>query len=157
IHRYYRNRWQDQPRHVAEVWLEKDTTAVLLRDTIRKWDCTLRISAGAYGRAFLFEAAQQLSDVQKPITILYVGDFEHKGLDIERAARKGNDKVGDRRREGLEDILVKKYGWTPKRFAKQVKWVRVAATHSDLANMDDKYKVTVKQSGIDYATGKPTV
>lgn len=151
---YYRNRWQDQPKHITEVWLEKDTTAVLIRDTVSKWDCTLRISSGAYGRAFLFKAAKELAAVTKPIVILYIGDFDPKGLDIERAARKGNDKEGDRRREGLFDILIAKFGWTEKRIRKQIKWVRVAATENDLRTMDDKFKITVKQAAVDEVTGE---
>jgi len=154
--RYYRrNRWQDQPKHVCEVWLEKDTTAVLIRGTAVMWDCTLRIASGAYGRAFLFKAAKELHWVEKPITILYIGDWDPKGLDIERAARKGNDREGDRRREGLFDILMRKYGWGEARIEKQITWVRVAATEQDLGTMDDKYKITVKQAGVDEQTGKP--
>ena len=155
---YRRNRWQDQPKHVTEIWLEKDTTAVLVRPVVRKWDCTLRISAGAYGRAFLVKAANALAEVEKPITILCVGDFDPKGLDIERAAKEANNqnKVGDDRREGLFDILKTKHDWTAQRIQRQITWERVAATHADLVRMEDKYKITAKQSGVDEVTGETT-
>jgi hypothetical protein len=153
VERYERNRWQDQPKHITEVWLEKDTLAVQVRPAVRKWDCTLRISTGCYGRAYLYKAARELHDVEKPIVILYCGDHDCGGLDIERAARKGNDKKGADRREGLEDILIKKFGWTPERFAKQVKWVRVAVTEDDLNNpLFAPFLLTVKQTRIDPKT-----
>lgn len=143
---YYRNRWQDQPKHTTEVWLEKDTTAVLLRDVVSKWDCTFRIAHGGYGRAFLYRAAKELSEVAKPITILYFGDFDPKGLDIERAARKGNDKLGDRRREGLFDILVSKFGWTEERITNQIYWQRIGATENDFRNPKmDRFKIPTKK------------
>lgn len=156
IRDYYRNRWQDQPKHVCEIWLEKDTTAVLVRDAVQKWDCTLRISAGAYGRAFLVQAAKELYAVEKPITILYIGDFDPKGLDIERAAREADNrnKVGDDKREGLFDILKRKHAWTEKDIQQQITWKRVAATDADLLRMDDKFKITAKQAGVDEATGQ---
>jgi hypothetical protein len=155
IRRYSRNRWQDQPKHPTEIWLEKDTTAVLIRPTVARWGCTLRISSGAFGRAFLVNAAQALAYVEEPITIFYIGDFDPKGLDIERAAMQGNNqnKVGDDKREGLFDILKKKHGWTAKRIQKQITWRRIAATHADLVGMDDKFKITAKQAGVDEVTG----
>src|SRR5262245_15522820 len=79
---YYRNRWQDQPRQVCEIWLEKNTSAVFVREVARQWDCTIRISAGSFSRPFLVQAAAELAEVTKPITILYLGDFDPKGLNI---------------------------------------------------------------------------
>ena len=153
---YYRNRWQDQPKHVCEVWLEKDTAAVLVRDVVNKWDCTLRISMGGFGRAFLVKAANELGNIEKPITILYVGDFDPKGVNIEIAAREGNDELNNRRREGLKQILIAKHGWTPARWKKQVTWKRVAATETDFLRMDDRFKLPIKDARIDEATGAAT-
>jgi hypothetical protein len=152
---YHRNRWQDQPKHPTEIWLEKNTIADSVRDVKRKWDCTLRIGSGAYSRAFLYRAAADLSHVRKPILILWCGDCDAAGFDIERAAREGNGKKYDRRREGLADILIKHFGWTPQRFAKQVKWLRVAATEEDLKNPDlKKYTISVKQCVRDPETNR---
>jgi len=146
---YHRNHWRKQPKHVTEVWLEKNTIAELVRPAIRKWDCTLRIASGGYGRAFLYQAANELHAATKPITILYCGDFDPAGLDIERAARKGNDKEGGRRREGLEDILIKRFAWTAERFADQVFWKRIGATENDLNNPEfAPYLLSVKQAVV---------
>jgi hypothetical protein len=150
---YTRNRWQDQPKHPTEIWLEKDTLAVQVRPAARKWDCTLRISTGAYGRAFLYRAARELHAVTKLIVILYCGDFDCGGLDIERAAREGNGKKGSHAREGLKEILIRKFGWTEKRFAKQVRWIRVAVTEKDLKDPRfAPFLLTVKQTRVDPKT-----
>ena len=154
-HFYHRDHWQDQPKHPTEIWLEKNTIADSVRAIARKWDSTLRIASGAWGRAFLYRAAKELSDVTKPITILWCGDCDPAGWDIERAARKGNNKEGDRRREGLGDILIKKFDWTAKRFANQVKWLRVAATAEDLKNPNlQKYTIPVKSCVRDPQTNR---
>lgn len=155
IHRYYRNRWQDQPKHRIEIWCEKDTVAVLIREIAGKRDAVLRISMGGFGRAFLVQAANQLAEVTKPITILYLGDWDPKGENIEIAAREGNQKENNRRREGLKDILIAKHGWTPERWEEQVIWKRVAATENDFLTMDDKFKLPIKEARID-ETGKAT-
>lgn len=154
--RYTRNKWQDQPKHPTEIWLEKDTIAVMVRETKEKWDCTMRIASGGYGRAFLYQAARELHDVEKPIVILYLGDHDPKGVDIERCARKGNDKLGTKRTEGLADILCRKeFGWTPERFARQVKWIRVAVTENDLnhAKFADYLSSVRLHGSIDPKTG----
>lgn len=156
INRYYRNRWQDQAKHRTEVWCEKDTVAVLIRDVVENWDAILRISMGGFGRAFLVQAANSLAHVTKPIVILYLGDWDPKGENIEFAAREGNERENNRRREGLKDILIAKHGWTPERWRKQVTWKRVAATESDFLSMDDKFKLPIKEARIDEETGEPS-
>jgi hypothetical protein len=156
IKRYYRNRWQDQPKHRTEIWCEKDTVAVLVRDVVGKWDAILRISMGGFGRAFLVQAANKLADVTKSITILYVGDWDPKGENIEIAAREGNQKENNRRREGLRDILIAKHRWTRERWEEQVTWKRVAASENDFLTMDDKFKLPIKEARIDEETGEPT-
>jgi hypothetical protein len=153
---YYRNRWQDQPKHRTEVWAEKDTVAVLIRDVVTKWDAILRISMGGFGRAFLCRAAEALAEVVKPITILYLGDFDPKGVNIEIAAREGNQKENNRRREGLKDILIAQHGWTAERWETQVTWKRVAATETDFLTIDDKFKLPIKEARVDEETGEPT-
>jgi hypothetical protein len=152
---YERNRWQDQPKHPTEIWLEKNTIFEAVRGIATRWDCTLCVGSGCYSRAFLYRAAKDLSKVRQPIVILWCGDCDASGWDIERAAKKGNDKKHDRRREGLADILIKHFDWTPERFAKQVKWLRVAATEEDLKNPAlKKYTISVKQCVRDPDTGK---
>jgi hypothetical protein len=145
--RYYeRNYWQDQAKHVTEVWLEKNTIRQSVIGVVRKWDCTLRVAAGFYGRAFLYQAAKELAQVKEQIVILYLGDFDPSGLRLEHVAREGNEEKHGKRSEGLADILVKQFGWTYERFEKQVTWLRVAATHEDLKNPQlQKYTLSVKQ------------
>jgi hypothetical protein len=152
---YERNKWQDQPKHVTEVWLEKNTIKDTVSDVTTKWDCTLRVGSGCFGRAFLYRAAKDWSDVTKKIVVLYCGDCDPAGWDIERAAQRGNNKTRDRRREGIKDILIKHFGWTAARFEKQVTWIRVAATAEDLKNPAlAKYTISVKHCIRDSETNR---
>ena len=152
---YRRNRWQSQPKYPSEIWLEKNTIADSVRDVKGQWDCTLRIGSGAYSRAFLYRAAKDLHQVRKPIVILWCGDCDPAGWDIERAAREGNNKKHDRRREGLKELLIRKFARTAGRFTKQVTWLRVGATAEDLRHPDlRKYTISVKQCVRDPETNK---
>lgn len=152
---YRRNHWRDQPKHITEVWLEKNTIVERISPTIRKWDCTLRAATGFYGRAFLYQAAKELADVTKKIVILYCGDFDPSGLRLEHVAREGNEEKHGKHSEGLADILIKQFQWTRERFAKQVKWIRVAATLEDLRDPQvQKYTLSVKQLKRDPETNK---
>jgi hypothetical protein len=155
IRHYTRNRWQDQPKHICEIWLEKQTIRQSVIATVRKWDCTLRVATGFYGRAFLYQAAKELAHVTKQIVILYCGDFDPSGLPLEQVAREGNDKKHGKRSEGLADILIKRFGWTRERFAKQVTWIRVATTLADLRDPElQKYTLSIKQLKRDPETNK---
>jgi hypothetical protein len=141
---YRRNFWQDQPQRI-ECWLEKDTTSFLVQDVANKWGIPLRVSTGYFSRPFLCRAAHDLGEIIKPISIVYIGDFDPTGLDIERAARCGNDLDGPQRREGLFDILKKKYNWDFDRFTDQITWKRIGITHSDFLNLPEPARIPIKQ------------
>jgi len=148
---YRRDLWQDQPRRV-EVWLEKHTVAYLVRDITDKYGVTLRISSGNYSRTFLWRAARDLSGIgiTVPLGILYIGDFDPSGLDIERAARRGSNG-----RDGIADFLEKDFNWEPGRFEKQVSWLRVGVTEGDYWSMPTKARVPLKDDEAAKAgTGK---
>ena len=145
---YKLNFWQDQPRHI-ECWLEKDTTSFLVQGTTDKWRIPLRVSTGYFSSPFLCRAAQDLSQVIKPITIVYIGDFDPSGLDIERAAREGNGLEGSSRREGLFDILSKKYGWDYDLFNEQIDWKRIGVTHEDFLGLPQSARIPIKEDEED--------
>ncbi len=153
IERYSRDRWQDQPRHL-ECWLEKDTTAPLVKRVINQWDITLRVSAGSFSRPFLVRAAEEIAKRDRPTVIFYIGDFDPSGLSIESVARKGNGERGNRRREGLFDLLIQKHGWTAARWRKQITWKRIAATEKDLRTMPAKFRLSIKEATED-SNGDP--
>lgn len=119
---YWRDHWQDQDRRVY-VFLEKDTLSYLVQSTTSHWDVPLIVS----------------SDHYVPITVFYLGDFDPSGLDIERAARRGNGKTW-----GLADFLEREFDWEQDRFEQDVEWVRLGVTEQDYWDMPEKARVSLK-------------
>lgn len=77
---YKRDLQQEQPVYI-EVWCEK---AVAIRDITDKYDVPLLAGGGYRSSSALYDAAKRFRDIGKPIVILYLGDFDPSGLDIER-------------------------------------------------------------------------
>ena len=77
---YRRNLQQEQPKHI-EVWCEK---AVAISHIINKYDLNLFAGGGYRSISSLYEASKRFKYINKPIVILYLGDFDPSGLDIER-------------------------------------------------------------------------
>jgi hypothetical protein len=75
--------WHFQPEYV-EVWLEKDALSALFNQVCDRLHVVLAPCRGYPSLTFLYEAAQRLRDVDKPITILYFGDLDPRGKDIQR-------------------------------------------------------------------------
>lgn len=85
---YRRSLWRDQPAYV-EVWLEKDALAGVLYDVTAEWDVPLMVTRGYPSITYLHEAAEAISDCQKPAYIYYFGDHDPSGLDIPRKVEAG--------------------------------------------------------------------
>jgi hypothetical protein len=159
VRHYQRNPWQDQPDRI-QVWVEKDTLRGLIAQVCQKWDVTRLISMGTFGRTSLLRVAQLMNEatttsVHRRIWILYIGDFDPTGLAIEEWAQQGNDGEGNRRTEGLRELLVTKYRWTETEYREHICWKRVAVTEADFQNPRlGPYKISIKDAGRDEETGK---
>lgn len=77
---YKRDLQQGQLEHI-EVWCEK---TVAIRHIIEKYDVSLFAGGGYRSSSSLYEASERFREIDKPIVILYLGDFDPSGLDIER-------------------------------------------------------------------------
>lgn len=77
---YKRNLQQKQTKYI-EVWCEK---AVAIRHITNKYDVRLLAGGGYRSSSALYEAAQRFKNTGKQNVILYLGDFDPSGLDIER-------------------------------------------------------------------------
>ncbi len=141
---YRRNYWQDQPKHI-EVWLEKDTTAFLVQEVTDRLGVPLRISAGHFSRGFLYRAAGNLAKIVKSTSVLYIGDFDPSGLDVERAAQRGRRSGMSEQKDGIADLLEKHFEWNPERWERQVTWRRVGVTEEDLHGLPEKSRVPIKE------------
>lgn len=75
--------WLDQPEYI-EVWIEKDALSSLFLQVCGKYRVRLFPCKGYSSITFLHEAAKHLRKTGKPTTILYFGDFDMRGKDIER-------------------------------------------------------------------------
>lgn len=86
---YKRDLQQGQKKYI-EVWSEK---AVAIRQITDKFDVHLLAGGGYRSSSALYEAAERFKSVGKPVVILYLGDFDPSGLDIERDIKTRTKKV----------------------------------------------------------------
>ncbi len=84
---YRRDSWQDQPHHV-EVWSEKAAVLGTLRPVTQRYGVRLRPCRGFGSCGMETEIGDLFEGIDKPITILYVGDHDASGDDIPRDIRK---------------------------------------------------------------------
>lgn len=142
---YSRDHWQDQKAQVL-IFCEKATAADVVQQVTDEYDVPLFVSSGYFSRSFLVKAAdyiKQALNQSKPTVIGYIGDFDPRGLDIERATRSGNGEVGGNRKEGILDILQNNTYQVenPERI---ILWERIAVTEEQFINLPDDLKVSVK-------------
>ena len=86
IHYYRRDLWRMQPRHV-EVWCESDSIAGVLLGLCDGYGVPLLPCRGQAPKRFVYDSAQAYAELGKPVTVLYVGDFDPCGLDIGNSVR----------------------------------------------------------------------
>jgi hypothetical protein len=133
---YRRDFWQDQPEQV-QVWLEKATVSFLVQGTTRKFGVPLQISAGDYSRTFLHDIAKSLNSTKARLTILYVGDFDPSGLNIEKAAYRG-----------LLRFLQQEFKWTTQRCDQQIQWQRFGVTEAEYRSLPANAQVPLKLKSV---------
>lgn len=79
VNTYRRDYWQDQPEWV-EVWSEKGTVRGTLAPVLKQYGVTLRVMHGYGSATSLYGIAEETRTSRKPLTILYVGDWDPSGL-----------------------------------------------------------------------------
>lgn len=84
---YRRDLWQTQPRHV-EVWCESSSIAGVLLETTDEYGVALLPCRGQAGKRYVWDSARAYARMGRPITCLYVGDFDPAGLDIGNSVRE---------------------------------------------------------------------
>lgn len=83
---YRRNVWEDQPSYV-EVWLEKDALSGIFSDITEEYGVTLVVGRGYNSWSAYKKAVDRFIKMNKPVSILYFGDFDPSGEDIVRALK----------------------------------------------------------------------
>lgn len=94
--RFNRPRWEDQDKYV-EVWVEKEALAGVFASVAEELKVVSFPNRGYTSVTLLHEAAERIrgADPDERPVILYFGDFDPSGQDIERNIRdKLNDTFG---------------------------------------------------------------
>lgn len=76
---YRRSLWRDSGVY-CEVWCESDSIAGVLDPITDQYDISLMSSRGFSSHTFLHQAGVELTEVDKPAFIFYVGDFDPSGM-----------------------------------------------------------------------------
>jgi len=137
--RYNLPLWHGQPRFI-EVWLEKDALASIFLSVTEKHKVRLAPCRGYPSLFFLYEAASHLKNEvlkNREIRILYFGDYDMRGLDIQRhitetLARLGVNAIVER--IGLTKEQIQQYQLPPQPSKKDDRmrrgWIE---SHGDVA------------------------
>jgi hypothetical protein len=78
--RFYRKRlWADADAYV-EVWLEKDALSGVVFPVTALYDVPLMVARGYASLSFLHSAAEAISELDVPVCIYHLGDFDPSGV-----------------------------------------------------------------------------
>jgi hypothetical protein len=83
---YKIDKWEDQPNHI-EVMVEKQALEGVLIPVCRKLDVTFRANKGYTSQSMMYRLGKELAAIQesgKDIHVLYFGDHDPSGLDMDR-------------------------------------------------------------------------
>ena len=115
----------------------------ILKTTCDTERVRLFLSKGIHARSFLCHIAEHVAEVignGLGVRIGYLGDHDASGLQMERTAENGNTERGVRRREGLRQILRKKYGLV----SPDLSWTRLGLTTEQFLRLPQEARVPVK-------------
>lgn len=86
VRAYRKNVWQSQPR-LVEVWLEKDALSGIFQEELEPYGVTLNVGRGYDGWSSIHEAALRYKQWGNAVVVLYFGDHDPSGDDMERSLR----------------------------------------------------------------------
>ncbi len=84
---YRKDLWASQ-RDYLEIICEKDAMAGTLRPVADKYDLAIDIIRGNSSETFVWNIAETLRQIEKPVHVFYLGDHDPNGLDLERDIRR---------------------------------------------------------------------
>jgi hypothetical protein len=83
---YRKDYWATQPNHV-ELWTEKDAIIGCIENVTDELGVTVRVGRGFLSTTKSHQIAQHFAQINKPITVFYLGDHDPSGRDIESDVR----------------------------------------------------------------------
>ncbi len=90
---YRKDVWTSQPVYI-EVWLEKEALSGIFTDVTRQYGITLCVGRGYNSWSAYKDASLRFDEIEKPVIILYFGDFDPSGEDIFRAIKDSLEFFG---------------------------------------------------------------
>ncbi len=106
---YRKDYWASLPEY-AEIVCEKDTIAGKVSSVTKEYDVPLHPIRGYSSTSYAWSIAQGWNEIQKPISIYYLGDHDPSGRDLERNIR---DKLT---RYSKREFSWKRLGVNPEHF-----------------------------------------
>jgi hypothetical protein len=76
---YRRALWNDAGVY-CEVWLEKDALSGVIYPVTAEYDVPLMVARGYSSLSFLHDAAEDIGDLDAPVYIYHLGDFDPSGV-----------------------------------------------------------------------------
>ena len=153
---YRRDVWQQQENYV-EVWLEKDALSGIFEDVLNLYGVTLNVGRGYDGWSSIHNAAVRYSDIEKPTTILYFGDFDPSGVDMSDSLLKRLNEQAERLNYPIPAIVrcalngddIQRYNLPPD-FAKttDTRTKKFKEKHGDIAVELDAMPINVLRSRL---------
>ncbi len=89
-HYYRRDRLQTQPVRL-EIWVEKEALAHVFEPYVQKYGVIVRIGRGYQSGSALNQFAKDMKHDERSAKILYFGDWDPSGLDIDRSFTENLD------------------------------------------------------------------
>lgn len=105
VQSYRLDRWAGQ-EYYAELWVEKDALAGVLRPLASEFHVTLMVNRGYSSASAMYESAARFNVHPEPKQLYYLGDFDPSGEDMVRDIR---DRLG---LFGVEELTVNKIALT---------------------------------------------
>ncbi len=78
--RFYRKSLWTEADAYVEVWLEKDALSGVILPITSMYDVPLMVARGYASLSFLHSAAEYMEEVEKPVYVYHLGDFDPSGV-----------------------------------------------------------------------------
>lgn len=115
---YRRDYWQGQTCHI-EIWCEKDTVTGSIQPITDELGISVRVGRGFNSETRVYEIAQIFKNTGKRNIVLFLGDHDASGRDIERDWRKRLVENGsgpfELRRLAIHQEDIAKFNLPPQR------------------------------------------
>ena len=113
---YRKDYWATQANYV-ELWTEKDSIIGCIESVTSELGVTVRVGRGFLSTTKSHQIAQRFAQIDKPITVFYLGDHDPSGRDIESDVRKRVQHYGSgpftMKRLAIFASDIKKYNLPP--------------------------------------------